>query len=111
MLKLLIVAIIIFLVLNKLNTNRHSKDNKVRITYLSPNQAGVITKILVNEGDYIKIGDKLFLMQLVDGTEDEIISTIEGTVLDIYLYENTSVKANTPVIKVINSPEDIDSRR
>lgn len=102
---LVLVLILIAIFSGNKKANNKAADDEVILSYISAGLEGTISRFVVEEADHIAIGETLFVVKLPDGKEEDITSTIDGTVLEIYLYEGTRIKENTIVMRIIRSPE------
>ena len=71
--------------------------------------SGKITEVLVNRGDYVKVGQVVAKADpSTPGAEykiKDIVSTVSGTVVSVESYKGQTVSANTTVITIANPGE------
>lgn len=60
---------------------------------------GLITKIFVNPGAKIKVGDRLLILEAMK-MENEIRSEVDGVVEEVLINEGTAVEKGTPILKI-----------
>ena len=72
---------------------------------LSSPMPGRIVKLLVNQGDSIKKGQNLLVVEAMK-MENKVVSPFEGVVREIFFSEGDQVEANVPLMEI----EQIESR-
>ncbi|MDY6966241.1 MAG: biotin/lipoyl-containing protein [Halobacteriota archaeon] len=84
-------------------SSRKMKEKKGEVygTITSPMQ-GTVLKINVKEGDKVKEGDVLVILEAMK-MENEIISEVLGVVEEVYVSESEAVNAGTVLLKVKKS--------
>ena len=60
---------------------------------------GLISKIFVNEGDYVKKGEKLFVLEAMK-MENEITSVSKGVIKKIFVNSGISVEKGDLIIEM-----------
>jgi len=61
---------------------------------------GVIKNIFVKQGDTVKCGDCLLLLEAMK-MNNEILSPVDGVIQDVFVTENSNVPKGTLLIKIV----------
>ena len=79
---------------NELMLKKDQSSRKIEIKAPMP---GLILKFKKQQGDEVKIGESLLILEAMK-MENELRSTVDGTIKEVHVKEGTSVEKNTLIM-------------